>query len=942
MHQSNLFFRFSNFFLLLSLYVAQPDPIGNVLQQSMIWHEDASPGAYIAFRRTFTPPPPPPPKQASFRLALFADSRYKLYVNGNTVSIGPERFDWRSPTYDVIDISLLLVPNVTNSIVVLAHNYNTCQDAQAPTNMPEVCIVANSNTWWLDTPSGRFMNHSPGFSLVLFDIDTNDVVFTTDETSWRSSNSTRYGHSRSVWASVPDNIDGRVDNGDPYWEKTDFDDSSWNHPVFIDGTQWGPMRRRRIPNLKYTPSPLLILGEATSWPIVLSESSPTVILDASRQILASYSVLLSNASSSGLVLSLTWFERINETTRVLSHSYTTSTYITAGNTRSTTERFETVDVFGGRYLQIGLSSSSSSSFSATLLSVIATDVRYPFQLVASFDVPSEPFFNRLFTMAAATISINSADSYTDCSTRERSEWVGDSVINLYNSTRLAFATIEDDGTMTYSDTRLLQGVLKRALLSARSFYPNFFQVKAHTASDRQDFNAVWTDYTLALITALKRYLDVSGDISFVRSFWPDIRSQLLNIFSRLQPTSGLGLFRETIFFTDPLFLDLTCGTTINAFAFAALIDGAAIAYELGYEKDSALFADAGEALRTALINKSWNSTAVLPAFNAAYPSDASIDGSSWTGPGGNLSVIQTPSSYANFIALAKGVLDLDPERATDAISFLTNAENNPLSQAAAPMAAIQQLSALFTYGGSASIDKLAIDIIRTNWAIMVNATDVGTLWEFFDESGEVSHNMGAAPLPFLLERVLGVTTTLPITPDHRLITIEPHLGDISIVNGVTVSEFGPVGVSWKLTNGEWNSGDRAVDLVVNVSLASVLPVPARSSTSSSGVNVSIAIPLSDANTLPPFSASSLSTCCLELSTLGKALNVSQALEQGQISLDTDRRYLRFVWNGKSGGVEAESKEEIDPPSQWLGGPALHGLVGTDSLIARLSSPQGGC
>ena len=81
-----------------------------------------------------------------------------------------------------------------------------------------------------------------------------------------------------------------------------------------------------------------------------------------------------------------------------------------------------------------------------------------------------------------------------------------------------------------------------------------------------------------------------------------------------------------------------------------------------------------------------------------------------------------------------------------------------------------------------------------------------------------------------------------------------------------------------------------------------------------------------------------------MSTLGKALNVSQALEQGQISLDTDRRYLRFVWNVimKSGGVEAESKEEIDPPPHWLGGPALYGLVETDSLIARLSSPQGGC
>ncbi len=38
----------------------------------------------------------------------------------------------------------------------------------------------------------------------------------------------------------------------------------------------------------------------------------------------------------------------------------------------------------------------------------------PPQLIASFDAPSDPFLGRLFAMAAATIAMNTADSYTDC------------------------------------------------------------------------------------------------------------------------------------------------------------------------------------------------------------------------------------------------------------------------------------------------------------------------------------------------------------------------------------------------------------------------------------------------------------------------------------------------------------------------------------------------
>jgi len=916
---------------------AAPDALGAALQAALVWHGGAQPGAYVAARATFTPDA----ALAAPRLAVFADSRYVAFVNGVRASAGgPERFDWRSPTYDTIELAQLLVPGEPNTLVILAHNYDTCAGAQAPGNMPEVCIVADPAQWWLDTPSGRFQNHVPGLAAAVVDGDSGAIVFVTGAGgAWRTSNATRFGRSRAVWGSVPDAIDGRVDGGDAAWTRPGFDDGAWPAAAAVDGLQWGPLQLRGVPRLRHTPVALeLVSGGAL--PLLLNDTHPTAVFDCGAQVLAFFAATLASVSAPGLVLSLTWFERRNATTGMLSHSFTTSTYTTAG---AASESFETVDTFGGRYVSITLSIAGGGGgpFSAVLASINATDARYPFDLVASFDAPGEPFFARLFGMAAATLSINAGDAYTDCSTRERAEWVGDSVVNEYNGTRLAFATREDDGSTTYADARLLRGVLKRAALSSRSFYPNNFQVRAHTASDRVDFNAVWSDYAMAAITALARLLAVTGDEAFVRATWPDWRASLLWLTGRVQLGSGLGSFRETVFFTDPLFLDITCGTAMNAFAFAALSDGAGVAAALGLDADAASFGAAAAALRAALVARAFNESA--GAFSAAVPADAAafLD-FAWVGPPNATQL--APNPLANYLALAKGVLDADAPRAARVVQWLASAPGGLAAGAGAPMTAIQLLAALYAHGGSAVADKAALDVVRVNWAAMVAAEDVGTLWEFFDDSGEVSHNMGASPLPFLLERVLGISTPLPLAPDARRVNVEPHLGDLAAARGVAATEYGPVGVSWVLTGGAWEAAARSVALELNASIAQVLPLPARSpglrgaAPAAAALTIAVALPLSDAATPPPADAGLLRPFCLALSGGGAPMNVTQALASGDLTLDADRRYLRFAWPVALAAAGGAAPGE----PRWLGGAPLRGLAAAASLSALLSAPTGGC
>ena len=72
--------------------------------------------------------------------------------------------------------------------------------------------------------------------------------------------------------------------------------------------------------------------------------------------------------------------------------------------------------------------------------------------------------------------------------------------------------------------------------------------------------------------------------------------------------------------------------------------------------------------------------------------------------------------------------------------------------------------------------------------------DTGTLWEMFNGS-ESCHNYGAVPAYFLSSYVLGVRLDGPVW--NRRLIIEPRLGDLANAEGVVVTEFGPLPVSWK-------------------------------------------------------------------------------------------------------------------------------------------------
>jgi hypothetical protein len=92
-------------------------------------------------------------------------------------------------------------------------------------------------------------------------------------------------------------------------------------------------------------------------------------------------------------------------------------------------------------------------------------------------------------------------------------------------------------------------------------------------------------------------------------------------------------------------------------------------------------------------------------------------------------------------------------------------------------------------------------MFRQGWQAMA-AHSWHCSWEFSEvgDGHSKAHSYGMFPGCFLSSHVLGVRRVGPAT--DRQILIEPHLGDLHEAEGVVVTEFGPVPISWHQAEGE--------------------------------------------------------------------------------------------------------------------------------------------
>jgi hypothetical protein len=187
------------------------NPVGELLQESMIWAESAPPDRqnYVVFRKTFDLASPP--QQAL--LHTFADSRYILWINGRYVNRGPCRFDPKRPEYDTLDVKSFLREG-KNVIAVLGYRYYDDRIHTKPQQHPH---AQKADPPWTSSEGhcGRIMKHASGLTAMLeMTNDNGRKTRLSMGENWLASTEHRFGSSPWNWGGIPDRIDARLESSD--------------------------------------------------------------------------------------------------------------------------------------------------------------------------------------------------------------------------------------------------------------------------------------------------------------------------------------------------------------------------------------------------------------------------------------------------------------------------------------------------------------------------------------------------------------------------------------------------------------------------------------------------------------------------------------------------------------------------------------------------------
>jgi alpha-L-rhamnosidase len=161
----------------------KPEKVGSSFTApSFVWVDDSSTDAntFAIFRRHIVLGERP--ILANFR--LFADTRYRLRVNGTVVGYGPCRFDPKAPQYDDYDLSPYFEPG-QNCITVEVHHRGENSFQAAPSFPGFIAwglISETSTETTMETPgewevhlSDAWVRESPAFSFALPSVEMLDL-----------------------------------------------------------------------------------------------------------------------------------------------------------------------------------------------------------------------------------------------------------------------------------------------------------------------------------------------------------------------------------------------------------------------------------------------------------------------------------------------------------------------------------------------------------------------------------------------------------------------------------------------------------------------------------------------------------------------------------------------------------------------------------------------
>lgn len=717
-------------------------------------------GVYL-FRKTITLEAIP----ESFPVYVSADNRYKLYVNGELVSLGPARGDLFHWNFEQIDLSPYLKEGKN---IVAAKVWNEAE------LRPEAQI-----------------SYQTGF--ILQGGNTTAETLNTNDT-WKCIQDKSYSPVRVVpsWADGPVKVYGYYVAGPGEqidmqqhiraWEQVAFDDQSWSkarmmggglpkYTVGLDGlNSWRlvpstlpqmELTRQRIPALRRVSGVEVTSGfpkEKVALRIP-ARTKATLLLDQTFLTNAYFYLQLSGGK--GSTVRITYAEAMNEkdSPQKGNRDEIEGKEIVGRQDLllpdgSAGQSFTTLAYRTYRYVQIEVETKGDP---LVIEDVYGIFTGYPFKRVAQLDNAS-PEMDQIMDIGWRTARLCATETYMDCPYYEQLQYIGDTriqaMVSLYNS----------------GDDRLVKYALQLMDISRQ---PEGVTLSRYPSVNRQ----IIPTFSLWYIGMLRDYMMYGADQAFVQQKLAGTR-QVLNYFSGFQAEDGSLKNLPNWFYTDwvakwsrgmpPLGADGS-SAILDLQLLIALQNGLALEQALGMESYEALYSEKIRQLSNTIQRKYWDEAQQLFA--------------------------DTPekneySQHANAMAILAGLVQ--GERALNIGQTLV--EQETLTPASIYFKYYLHRALVKVGMGNDYLDWLDtwrrnIALGMTTWAESLNR----------DYTRSDCHAWGSSPNIEFFRVILGIDSA---APGFTKVKIEPHLGDINKIGGEMPHPRGTIKVQYEREAGQ--------------------------------------------------------------------------------------------------------------------------------------------
>jgi alpha-L-rhamnosidase len=714
------------------------------------------------FRKTFTLTTKPP----SFVVHVSADNRYKLFVNGRFVSLGPSRGDVFHWNFETVDLAAYLQSG-KNVITAVVWNYGEYR--------PEAQI-----------------SYQTGF--ILQGDGERQKIINTNST-WKCRRDSSYAAKEPVLiysyyvAGPGETINYNMALKE--WKNIAFDDGNWLSAtqitqglpkgVFGYGLGW-MLVPRTIPQMDLKPQRLQAIrrveniqlpqgfpGQKESFNVP-ANTTASILLDQGFLTDAYPALLFSKGKNAAITLSYAEGLYVEEP-----NVQNWRTFRQKGNRNDIAEkRFigvkdslisdgsdlqEFISLWWRtyRYVQVNVTTKNDPLVINDLYGIFTG---YPFSMNARFDGGNDTL-NKILEIGWRTARSCAMETYMDCPYYEQLQYVGDTriqcLVSLYNS--------GDDRLMRNAITLLDDSRMAEGATLSR--YPTA------NAQEIPPFSLWW-------IGMLHDYWMYRNDPAFVKSKLPGMR-QVLWFFNKYQQPDGSLKNLPYWNFTDWC---ETKGWKDGMAPFGKDGSSAALdlqllwAYQLAAELEKKLgmreYAQQYEAaagkLKTAIRNKYWDHSRML--FADTPEKDVFSQHTN------SLAILTDVANAVEASALAKKILN-------DTI--------------------LTQATIYFKFYVYQALTKAGLGNSYLNWLeIWKENIEMGmTTWaEISDINNTRSdcHAWGASPNIELYRIVIGIDSD---APGFKKIKIIPHLGTLTHADGTIPHPGGSISVSYKKNGSHW-------------------------------------------------------------------------------------------------------------------------------------------